>query len=94
MPASAAAYCGERLVRLKPVLRSGDVRMKISKFIRQYYPNAIRFANFILERHTLTLSLIRADCLEAPLKTQGNRNRHQIHDHQAEQRQQNPRLVP
>jgi len=94
MPDSAAAYCGESLVRLKPGLRSGDVRIKTSKFIRQHYPNAIWFANFISERHILALSTIRADRLEASLKAQGNRNRHQIHDHQAEERQQNPRLVP
>jgi hypothetical protein len=33
MPAGAAAYCQERLIRLKPGLLSGDIWMKHSTFI-------------------------------------------------------------
>jgi hypothetical protein len=37
MPAGAAAYCRESLVRLKPGLQINDVRIKISTFIRRFH---------------------------------------------------------
>jgi hypothetical protein len=35
MPAGIAAYCWERLIRLKPGLQIIDVRIKNAKFIRR-----------------------------------------------------------
>jgi hypothetical protein len=38
VPAGAGAYCRERLIRLQPGLRSGDVRIKNSNFISREFP--------------------------------------------------------
>jgi hypothetical protein len=35
MPAEAAVYCRERLIRLKPGLLSGNIWIKKSNFIRR-----------------------------------------------------------